>query len=172
MLSLGIETGDTDLLEFHKPGVHMDDIRRTVKQIQANRLRVKGLFMMGLPGETEASIQKTSDYVMSLDLDDMNMSKFTPFQGAPIFSRIHEFGTFTQDWTKMNCLNFVFVPKAIDSKEKLDQLYNRHVKRFYTSRQWRRKFMKRLWQHRKSLWHLATHVPSFWAAKKNFEPDP
>ena len=102
----------------------------------------------------------------------MNMSKFTPFQGAPIFSRIHEFGTFTQDWTKMNCLNFVFVPKAIDSKEKLDQLYNRHVKRFYTSRQWRRKFMKRLWQHRKSLWHLAAHLPSFWAAKKNFEPDP
>jgi len=172
MLSLGIETGDTDLLEFHKPGVHMDDIRSTVKQIQANRLRVKGLFMMGLPGETEASIQKTSDYVMSLDLDDMNMSKFTPFQGAPIFSRIHEFGTFEQDWKKMNCLNFVFVPKAIDSKEKLDQLYNRHVKRFYTSRQWRRKFMKRLWQHRKSLWYLAAHLPSFWAAKKNFEPDP
>lgn len=172
MLSLGIETGDTDLLEFHKPGVHADDIRSTVKQIQANRLRVKGLFMMGLPGETEASIQKTSDYVMSLDLDDMNMSKFTPFQGAPIFSRIHEFGTFEQDWEKMNCLNFVFIPKAIDSKEKLDQLYNRHVKRFYTSRQWRRKFMKRLWQHRKSLWHLAAHLPSFWAAKKNFEPDP
>lgn len=172
MLSLGIETGDTDLLEFHKPGVNADDIRRTVKQIQANRLRVKGLFMMGLPGETEASIQKTSDYVMSLDLDDMNMSKFTPFQGAPIFSRIHEFGTFEQDWEKMNCLNFVFIPKAIDSKEKLDQLYNRHVKRFYTSRQWRRKFMKRLWQHRKSLWHLAAHLPSFWAAKKNFEPDP
>ena len=32
----------------------------------------------------------------------------------------------------MNCLNFVFVPKAIESKEKLDYLYNRHVKRFYS----------------------------------------
>ncbi len=171
MLSVGIETGDPDLLEFHKPGVHADDIRDTVKRIQAKGLRVKGLFMMGLPGDTEESIQKTSDYVMSLDLDDMNMSKFTPFHGAPIWSRIHEFGTFEQDWRKMNCINFVFVPKGIDSKEKLEQLYNRHVKRFYTSPQWRRKFMKRLWQHRKSLWHLTAHLPSFLAAKRNFEPD-
>jgi len=171
MLSLGIETGDPDLLEFHKPGIHADDIRDTVRQIQANHLRVKGLFMMGLPGETEESIQKTSDYVMSLDLDDMNMSKFTPFHGAPIWPRISEFGTFEEDWKKMNCINFVFVPKGIDSIEKLDQLYNRHVKRFYTSPQWRRKFMKRLWQHRKSLMYLAAHFPSFLAARRNFEPD-
>lgn len=171
MLSLGIETGDPALLEFHKPGVHLDEIVDAVKKIQANNLRAKGLFMMGLPGDTEASIQKTSDYVMSLGLDDMNMSKFTPFHGAPIWSRIHEFGTFDQDWRKMNCINFVFVPKGIDSKEKLEQLYNIHVKRFYTSPQWRRKFKKRLWQHRKSLWYLAAHFPSFLAARQNFKPN-
>ena len=171
MLSLGIETGDPALLEFHKPGVHLEEVGDAVKQIQANNLRAKGLFMMGLPGDTEASIRKTSDYVMSLDLDDMNMSKFTPFHGAPIWSRIHEFGTFDQDWRKMNCINFVFVPKGIDSKEKLEQLYNMHVKRFYTSPQWRRKFKSRLWQHRKSLWYLAAHFPSFLAARQNFKPN-
>jgi len=171
MVSLGIETGDPDLLEFHKPGVHADEIPDTVKRIQAKGLRAKGLFMMGLPGDTEESIQKTTDYVMSLDFDDMNMSKFTPFHGAPIWPRIHEFGAFEQDWRKMNCINFVFVPKGIDSKEKLEQLYNIHVKRFYTSPNWRRKFMKRFWQHRKSLWYLVEHLPSFLAAKRNFEPD-
>ena len=172
MVSLGIETSDPELLEFHKPGVHTDDIRDTVKRIQARGLRAKGLFMMGLPGETEETIRKTSDYVMSLDLDDMNMSKFTPFHGAPIWPRIHEFGTFEQDWRKMNCINFVFIPKGIDSEEKLEQLYNKHVKSFYNSPQWRRKFVKRLWQHRKSLWYLAAHLPSFLSAMRNFEPDP
>ncbi len=171
MLSLGIETGDSTLLEFHKPGVNLDEIVDAVKQIQGNNLRAKGLFMMGLPGDTEASIRKTSDYVISLGLDDMNMSKFTPFHGAPIWSRIHEFGVFDQDWRKMNCINFVFVPKGIDSKEKLEQLYNMHVKRFYTSPQWRRKFKNRLWQHRKSLWYLAAHFPSFLAARQNFNPN-
>ena len=171
MLSLGIETGDSTLLEFHKPGVNLDEIVDAVKQIQGNNLRAKGLFMMGLPGDTEASIRKTSDYVISLGLDDMNMSKFTPFHGAPIWSRIHEFGVFDQDWRKMNCINFVFIPKGIDSKEKLEQLYNMHVKRFYTSPQWRRKFKNRLWQHRKSLWYLAAHFPSFLAARQNFNPN-
>ena len=73
---------------------------------------------MGLPGDTEESIQKTSDYALSLELDDMNMSKFTPFHGAPIWSRINEFGTFEENWRKMNCINFVFVPREIDSTHK------------------------------------------------------
>ncbi len=171
-LSLGIETGDPDLIRTHKPGVDLEEIRDTVKRIQARGLRAKGLFMMGLPGETEASIKRTSDFVISLGLDDMNMSKFTPFPGAPVWSTIQEEGTFDEDWKKMNCLNFVFVPRGIESREKLDQLYNEHVKRFYTDPGWRRRFRKRFWQHRRSLWYFLSHLPTFLAAKNTFEPEP
>jgi len=170
-LSLGIETGDADLMTRHKPGVHLEQVRDTVARIQSKGLRAKGLFMMGLPGETEESIRKTSDLVMSLGLDDMNMSKFTPFPGAPVWATIGEQGELENDWRKMNCLNFVFVPKGIDSRETLDQLYNQHVKRFYSDPQWRRKFQKRFWEHRNSLWHLLSHLPSFLSARRNFEPE-
>ena len=34
--------------------------------IRAEGLRAKGLFMMGLPGETEESIRRTGDFVLSL----------------------------------------------------------------------------------------------------------
>jgi hypothetical protein len=107
---------------------------------------------------------------MSLGLDDMNMSKFTPFPGAPVWSTILDQGTFDNDWRKMNCLNFVFIPKEIASKERLDELYNRFVKRFYSDPGWRRRFRKRLWQHRRSLCHLLVHLPAFLAAMRNFEP--
>ena len=170
-VSLGIETGDMALMEEHKPGVRIDDVSDTIKRIQSAGLRAKGLFMMGLPGETEASIRKTSDFALSLGLDDMNMSKFTPFHGAPVWSTIKENGTLDEDWRKMNCLNFVFVPSGIDSTETLDRLYNQHVKRFYTDPGWRRKFRRRIWQHRRSIWHMLKHMPTFLAAKKNFEPD-
>lgn len=169
-VSLGIETGDMELMEEHKPGVKIDDVSDTIKRIQAAGLRAKGLFMMGLPGETEESIRKTSDFALSLGLDDMNMSKFTPFHGAPVWSTIKENGTLDEDWRKMNCLNFVFVPSGIDSKETLDRLYNQHVKRFYTDTGWRKKFRRRIWQHRHSIWHMLKHIPTFMAAKKNFEP--
>ena len=170
MVSLGIESADPDMLERHKSGVSLDDVRDTVRRIQAAGLRAKGLFMMGLPGETEASIKRTSDFIIELGLDDMNMAKFTPFPGAPLWSTIREEGNFTEDWRLMNCLNFVFIPQGIESKEKLDHLYNEHVKRFYSDSAWRKRFRGRIWQHRKSLIYLLRHLPAFWSAKNQFEP--
>jgi anaerobic magnesium-protoporphyrin IX monomethyl ester cyclase len=170
MVSLGIESADPEMLKKHKAGVTVKKVQETIASIQAADLRAKGLFMMGLPGETEDSIRRTSDFVLSLGLDDMNMAKFTPFPGAPLWRTIRDEGVFEEDWAQMNCLNFVFIPKTIGSKEILDQLYNVHVKRFYTSKEWRRKFRKRIWQHRHSIWHMAKHLPDFLAAKRQFEP--
>lgn len=169
-LSLGIETGDESQMAVHKPGVHLDAVRDTVRRIQAKGLRAKGLFMMGLPGETIESIRKTTEFTLSLGLDDMNMSKFTPFHGAPLWGSIREEGTLDEDWRKMNCLNFVFIPKSIDSRETLEQLYNQHVKRFYTDPAWRKRFRSRMWEHRRSLTYFLRHLPSFLSAKRNFEP--
>ena len=170
MVSVGIESADPSLLELHKPGVYLDAVRETVARIHAAGLRAKGLFIMGLPGETEASAKTTSDFALSLGLDDMNMTKFTPFPGAPVWRDLARFGEFREDWRMMNCLNFVFLPKGIPSWDRLDQLYNTHVKRFYSDAGWRRRFRSRLWQHRHSLWRLVRHLPDFLSAMRDFEP--
>ncbi|HLA50483.1 MAG TPA: radical SAM protein, partial [Thermodesulfovibrionia bacterium] len=52
MVSLGIESGDPEILLRHKSKVSPDEMMTAIKQIQKNGLRAKGLFMMGLPGET------------------------------------------------------------------------------------------------------------------------
>jgi anaerobic magnesium-protoporphyrin IX monomethyl ester cyclase len=171
MVSVGAESGDPELLEHLKTGVTLDMVRETVARVQTKGLRAKGLFMMGVVGETEESIRKTSDFVIELGLDDMNMSKFTPFPGAPCWDTIREEGTFEENWRLMNCLNFVFVPKGIESKERLDQLYNEHVKRFYTDSRWLKKVTRRLWQHRRTLLYMLVHLPAFLAAGRHFDPD-
>jgi anaerobic magnesium-protoporphyrin IX monomethyl ester cyclase len=172
MLSIGVETGDPRLLEALKAGVTLDEVEKTVKQIQSKGMRAKGLFMMGVVGETEESIRRTSDFIIELGLDDANMSKFTPFHGAPCWSSIREHGSFEEDWRLMNALNFVFVPEGIQSRERLDELYNWHVKRFYTDKGWQKRFRSRLWQHRASLWHLLLNLPAMLAAKRQFEAKP
>ena len=171
MVSLGIESADPVLLERHKSGVNLEAVTETVTRIQAAGLRAKGLFMMGLPGETEQSVRLTSDFILSLGLDDMNLSKFTPFPGAPLWADIRREGEFDDDWRLMNCLNFVFVPKGIASKERLDELYNRHVRRFYTDRGWRKQMARRFWEHRWSFWRLLAHLPTFLTAKRQFQPE-
>jgi radical SAM superfamily enzyme YgiQ (UPF0313 family) len=145
-------------------------MEQTVRRIQSHGLRAKGLFMMGLPGETPETVRRTSDLVMSLGLDDMNMSKFTPFPGAPCWATIRDEGEFEEDWRQMNCLNFVFVPRAFESREQLDYLYNTHVKRFYSDPQWRRTIRRRFWQNRHTFWQMFLHLPKILAARHHFQP--
>ncbi|OGW42296.1 MAG: B12-binding domain-containing radical SAM protein [Nitrospirae bacterium GWD2_57_9] len=170
MVSLGIESGAPEILARHKTKVDFNEMRSTVKRIQKAGLRAKGLFMMGLPGETEETIRTTTDFINGLELDDMNMTKFTPFPGSPIYQNIHDEGTFEEKWELMNCLNFVFVPKGIGSKERLDELYKQFLKQFYTGRNWVRKFWPLLFKSPHSTFRLIKGMPTFLRIKNDFEP--
>ncbi|MGE5472139.1 MAG: B12-binding domain-containing radical SAM protein [Bacteroidota bacterium] len=170
MVSMGIESADPAMMERHKAGVTLDAVRDTVRQIHAAGLRAKGLFIFGMPGETPETVRTTSDFILSLDLDEMNMTKFSPLHGAPIWDECVSGvgGTMVEDWRLMNCLNFVYLPEGFSSREEMDALYNWHVKRFYDSRGYRHRFAKRLWQHRWSLWHVLKHLPETIAAARYF----
>jgi radical SAM superfamily enzyme YgiQ (UPF0313 family) len=170
MVSLGIESGAPQILARHKTKVDFNDMRTTVKRIQKAGIRAKGLFMMGLPGETEETIKMTTDFINGLELDDMNMTKFTPFPGSPIYQNIRQEGAFTEKWELMNCLNFVFVPSGIGSKERLDELYKRFLKQFYTGRNWTRKFLPLLFKSPDSARRLLRDLPTFLKIRKEFEP--
>ncbi|MFO7766676.1 MAG: radical SAM protein [Pelovirga sp.] len=132
MVSLGIESGDAELLAQHRQNVDLDHLGETIRTIKGCGIRVKGLMMMGLPGETEQSIRRSMDYFLALPIDDMNLAKFTPFPGSPLYADIHQHGTFDEDWPKMDCMHFQFVPQGMD-KDTLEKLfiefYKQHFKR-------------------------------------------
>lgn len=170
MVSMGIESADPPMMERHKAGVTLEQVRDTVRQIHAAGLRAKGLFIFGLPGETPESIKTTRDFILSLDLDEMNMTKFSPLHGAPIWDECisGQSGSFHEDWRLMNCLNFIFVPSGFSSHEEMDALYNDTVRSFYQSKNYRRRFVKRLWQHRWSIWHMLKNMPNVIRAARYF----
>jgi radical SAM superfamily enzyme YgiQ (UPF0313 family) len=170
MVSLGVESADPGLMTRHKAGVTLEAVRDTVEKVHAAGLRAKGLFIFGLPGETPETFQMTSDFILSLDLDDMNLTKFSPLHGAPLWAECvaGQDGDFNEDWRLLNCVNSVFLPQGFDSREQMDTLYNGHIERFYKSKPYQRRFSRRLWEHRWSLWHLVRHLPMVWAAKRYF----
>jgi radical SAM superfamily enzyme YgiQ (UPF0313 family) len=132
MVSLGIESGDEQLLAQHRQNANLDLLAETIRTIKSCGIRTKGLLMMGLPGESEASIRRSMDYVFSLPIDDFNLAKFTPFPGSPIYEQIHQLGSFDEDWRKMDCMHFQFVPHGMEQQQ-LEQLfiefYKSHFKR-------------------------------------------
>jgi len=171
MVSMGIESADPQMMERHKAGVTLESVTKIVEQIHAAGLRAKGLFIFGMPGETPETVKTTSDFILSLDLDEMNMTKFSPLYGAPIWDECVSgvSGEFHEDWRLMNCLNFVFLPKGFESREEMDALYNWHLMRFYQSKTYRRRFAKRLWEHRWSLIHLLKNLPRVIQANRYFK---
>ncbi len=170
IVSMGVESADPQMMERHKAGVTLEQVRKTVEQIHAAGLRAKGLFIFGLPGETPKSIEATREFILSLDLDEMNMTKFSPLHGAPIWEECinGESGSFHEDWRLMNCLNFIFVPEGFSSNKEMDALYNEVVRDFYNSKNYRRLFVKRLWQNRWSLWHMIKNLPNIVRAARYF----
>jgi anaerobic magnesium-protoporphyrin IX monomethyl ester cyclase len=132
MVSLGIESGDEQLLAQHRQNANLELLADTIRTIKSCGIRTKGLLMMGLPGENVESIRRSMEYVFSLPIDDFNLAKFTPFPGSPIYENIHQLGSFDEDWQKMDCMHFQFVPEGMD-KQQLERLflefYKSHFKR-------------------------------------------
>jgi len=79
MISLGVETGDDALLAMHRKKADLGVLADRIRMISRAGIRTKGLFMVGLPGETEESVKRSIRYARSLPLDDINVSIFTPF---------------------------------------------------------------------------------------------
>lgn len=160
MISLGIETGDEVLLKQHRKNVNLDLLATTIRNIKKAGIRVKGLLMIGLPGETEETIQNSMKYVFSLPIDDFNLAKFTPFPGSPIYQNIRELGEFNEDWALMDCMHFLFVPRGM-TRERLEELfilfYKTHFKR--PSVLWG--YVTMLWKSPNSWWRFLGNLTSF-----------
>jgi anaerobic magnesium-protoporphyrin IX monomethyl ester cyclase len=144
MVSLGIETGDENLLAQHRQNANLRLLADKIRLIKQAGIRTKGLLMMGLPGETENSIKKSMDYVFSLPIDDFNLAKFTPFPGSPIYEKIHELGQFDEDWEKMDCMHFLFIPEGM-TKERMEALFQKFYKAHFMR-------SKVIWGYATMLW--------------------
>ena len=113
---------------------------------------------MGLPGETEESIRRTIDYALELPLDEINVTKFTPFPGAPVYRTIREHGEFREEWPLMNCMNFVFIPRGMTG-EQLEDLYNEFIRRFYHRTRIHLGYARMAWKSPHSVMTFLRHLP-------------
>jgi radical SAM superfamily enzyme YgiQ (UPF0313 family) len=160
MVSLGIETGDPELLAKHRQNPDLDMLAEKIRLIKRAGIRTKGLLMMGLPGESEASIKRSMDYVFSLPIDDFNLAKFTPFPGTPIYENVHEQGTFEEDWAKMDCMHFQFVPHGM-TKERLEELFILYYKSHFQRPRVLLGYAAMLWKSPDSWRRFAGNLGSF-----------
>jgi radical SAM superfamily enzyme YgiQ (UPF0313 family) len=151
-MSYGIESGDPEILKAMCKRLDLDQIRQAILWSRKAGLRTKGFFIVGFPGETLDSLERTRRFACSLPLDDITVMQMTPFPGSELYSLADQAGMFDRDWRKMNIVNTVFVPHGL-TQEGLESARSRLLRDFY--------FRPEV------LWRQALHIgghPRLWKA--------
>ena len=91
-LGFGVETGDEKILESIKKSTTKDSMRRAFKMAKRFGFNTWGFFMIGLPGETKATIKKTISFAIELDPDFAKFLILKPFPGSEVFKNLNECG--------------------------------------------------------------------------------
>ena len=129
-IAYGIESGSQKILDIVKREVRLPRMRETLRMTRAAGIRAKGYLMIGHPTETIETLEETACFLREVELDLCQVTKFTPYPGTPAYPTIHEHGMFTEDWERMNAMNFVFIPKGL-TEEILETYFHRLYSVFY-----------------------------------------
>jgi anaerobic magnesium-protoporphyrin IX monomethyl ester cyclase len=94
MISWGIESGDQEMLRRMQKGTNLEGIGRALTWAREAGIRNWGYFIIGLPGETVPSIQRTIALAKALPLDLALFHIAAPHPGTPFFFEVIEQGWF------------------------------------------------------------------------------
>ena len=111
---LGLESGSNDTLGLMNKKVTVEQGIQAVHLFSRAGIGTAGFFMVGYPGETLESIEKTFALVLSLPLDEAWFTIPLPLPGTPLFSRVANL-TSWDDWEVSNQVKFVY-PSAFDER--------------------------------------------------------
>ena len=102
-IAFGIESGDQNILNNIHKGIKLEQARQVFKWTRETGIETLAFFMIGLPGETEVSMQKTIDFAKELDPDYTKVSVLLPLPGTPLHEEFSQRGCIkATDWSQYN----------------------------------------------------------------------
>ncbi len=97
--AFGVETGDEEIMASIDKRVDHDTIRQAFKNAKAAGLETIGFFIIGLPGDTRETMQRTIQFACELDPLIANFSMMTPYPGTKVYEIVKRQGRMlVKDW--------------------------------------------------------------------------
>ncbi|MCP4544433.1 MAG: radical SAM protein [Chloroflexi bacterium] len=93
-ISWGIESGNEKVLKRVRKGIDLERVKQSLRWSKEAGIRNWGYFIIGLPGETEETIQETIRFSKQLPLDLVLFHIAAPYPGSPLFFEVVEEGWF------------------------------------------------------------------------------
>ncbi|MFH1262391.1 MAG: radical SAM protein [Pseudomonadota bacterium] len=166
-LLVGFESGDQGVLDNVKKRARPEQGIEFMERAKATDLDVHGCFVLGLPGETKGTLQKTIDYALGLGLHTAQFSAAMPFPGTEYYRQAEKNGyLLTNDWRRWlddgEQAGIVSYPGL--TREEICAAVDRGLRRFYFRPSYLLRFAIRTrhWPDFKrkirAFWHFAAYL--------------
>src|ERR1700747_602398 len=132
---VGYESGNEEILTRIKKGVTMDEMRRFTKACHRAGVVIHGTFILGLPVETQQSIENTIRFAQELDVFSIQVSLAAPYPGTELFEMARQNSWFVKKDKTDLVENDGFQQSALEypdlSKEKIFEEVDRFYRAYY-----------------------------------------
>ena len=131
LVSLGVESGSQKMLDHIGKKITLDDIRNTVKILKKNKIKIYNYFVIGLPWETEETVEETVKFAIELDSNFISFYTATPLPGTKYFAYAMVNKLVEGNLDFRNAYYQPVVKSHELSRERIFELHKQAVKRFY-----------------------------------------
>lgn len=131
MLALGVETESEETRKDMMKRLEGEKIRKAVANMRAAGIRSFAFFIMGYPGETAASLDRTIEYAVDLNPDFANFYPAVPYPGTALYAKAKRDGWLhDEDWSRMEYSYYLLRGNGLDESTVMGAI-NRAKRRFY-----------------------------------------
>ena len=131
LVSIGVESGSQYMLEKMEKKITLNDVRRTVKVFKKAKIRIYNYFVIGLPWETEETVEETIKFAIELNSDFISFYTATPLPGSRFYDYALEHNLFDKETSFENAYYYPAVNTHNLTRERVFELHKAAVKRFY-----------------------------------------
>jgi len=133
LLTVGFESGNQQILKNIKKGILIEQAKEFMKYAKELGILVHGAFILGLPGETERTIEETIRFALKLDPYSIQVSLLAPYPGTEIYAQGLREGWIVQQEDRLvraGIQNAVVSYQGL-SREEIFDTVERFYRRFY-----------------------------------------
>lgn len=130
-LFLGVESADQQQLDRVNKQITIDKIRQAFKLSRENDIRTIASVVLGMPGDTKESIERTIKFVRELNPSYALFSLATPYPGTRFYQEAVQDNLIkVKDWSKYTLLSPVL--ETVDcSMDELKKMQKKAFRQFY-----------------------------------------
>lgn len=88
----GIESASQQIINTSKKRFKIDQAKKAIRWAKQSGIEVTASFTIGLPGETQKSINQTLNFIKETRPDNVSVGILVPYLGTEVHKRMKEFG--------------------------------------------------------------------------------